>query len=306
MEFSILLNKMFVFVVLMVIGYVLARRGVLDKSFTRAASSLTLNVFMAATIVNSVLSMDQRLSWGEVGRVLLVMWVMQLLGYAGAALLIRVLPCDPAHKPGYELLMSMGNSMFIALPIVEALYGSIAVFYMSISCIPFNVLLYTYGVWRLRSDPNDKGLRLKDILCVPLIATLVSLALFFLHPPIPAAVRGLIGSMAGATMPMSMIVIGSSLGSVKLLDAFRSGKLYISSFVRLALIPGLTFLVCRLLTGDPVLLMTAVITAACPSAVVVTVLSIQYGRDAVFTAEGTLQSTVLSMLTIPLWVWLLG
>ena len=52
MELSVLLNKMFVFVVLMVIGYVLARRGVLDRSFTKAASSLTLNVFMAATIVS--------------------------------------------------------------------------------------------------------------------------------------------------------------------------------------------------------------------------------------------------------------
>ena len=52
--------------------------------------------------------------------------------------------------------------------------------------------------------------------------------------------------------------------------------------------------------------MTMLITAGCPSAVVVTVLSIQYGRDGVFTAEGTLQSTVLSMITLPLWVMILG
>ena len=38
---------------------------------------------------------------------------------------------------------------------------------------------------------------------------------------------------------------------------------------------------------------------------VVTVLTIQYGRDAVFTSEGILHSTVLSMLTIPAIVWLL-
>lgn len=297
---------MFVFVVLMVIGYVLARRGVLDRSFTKAASNLTLNVFMAATIVNSVLNVNTSLSWAELGKIQLVVWIMQLTGYVLAWLVARVVPCEEEHRPGFELLMSMGNSMFIALPLVDALYGPIAVFYMSMTCIPFNILLYSYGVWRLRSDPGQKGFRFRDILSVPLIAALIALAIFLLKPPVPAALKGLIGSMSGATMPLSMIVIGSSLGSVSLFDAFKNGRLYLASFVRLILIPLLTWFLCRLVTQDPVLLMTMLITAGCPSAVVVTVLSIQYGRDGVFTAEGTLQSTVLSMITLPLWVMILG
>ena len=306
MELSVLLNKMFVFVVLMVIGYVLARRGVLDRSFTKAASNLTLNVFMAATIVNSVLNVNTSLSWAELGKIQLVVWIMQLTGYVLAWLVARVVPCEEEHRPGFELLMSMGNSMFIALPLVDALYGPIAVFYMSMTCIPFNILLYSYGVWRLRSDPGQKGFRFRDILSVPLIAALIALAIFLLKPPVPAALKGLIGSMSGATMPLSMIVIGSSLGSVSLFDAFKNGRLYLASFVRLILIPLVTWFLCRLVTQDPVLLMTMMVTAACPSAVVVTVLSIQYGRDGVFTAEGTLQSTVLSMITLPLWVMILG
>lgn len=306
MDFSALLNKMAVFVVLMVIGYVMARRGQLDRSFVKAASSLTLNVFMAGTILNSVLSVDLSLSWAELGRIILVVWVMQLLGYLIAYLAARFIPEDPDRRPVFELLMSMGNSMFIGLPILDSLFGPQAVFYVSLSCIPFNVLLYTYGVWRLQSGRENSRLRLKDILCVPLIATLVSLVLFLLRPPVPGAVRGIISALAGATMPMSMLVIGASLGTVSLLDAFRNGKLYVASLFRLILIPLLTWAVCSLLTADPVLLVTAVIVSGCPGAVVVTVLSIQYNRDAVFAAEGTLQSTVLSMLTIPALVYLLG
>ena len=41
-------------------------------------------------------------------------------------------------------------------------------------------------------------------------------------------------------------------------------------------------------------------------AILITVLCIQYGRDAVFAAEGTLQNTALSLVTIPLLLWLLG
>ena len=127
-----------------------------------------------------------------------------------------------------------------------------------------------------------------------------------MHIPVPGAVRSLISAMSGATMPLSMMVIGASLGSVSLLDAFKNGRLYLASAVRLLLIPVLTWVLLRFFITDPELLMTMVIIAASPSAVLVTVLSVQYGRDAVFSAEGTLQNTALSMVTIPLLVWLLG
>ena len=219
---------------------------------------------------------------------------------------MRVTPGDPERTPVFELLMSMGNNMFIALPIVQTIYGATAAFYVALSCLPFNVLLYTYGVYRLKSGHGAVSLRLKDILSVPLYATLASLLILLLHIPVPGVVRSLISAMSGATMPLSMLVIGASLGSVSLLDAFKNGRLYLASAVRLLLIPLVTWLLLRPFITDTELLMTMVIIAACPSAVLVTVLSVQYGRDAVFSAEGTLQNTALSLATIPLLVWLLG
>ena len=307
MDFSALLNKMLIFLVLMVIGYGMARRGKIDRGSVKIISGLTLNVFMTGTILNSVLGADLELSWAELGRILLVVWVMQLLGYVIAWLVARLVPTDREHKPLFELLMSMGNSMFVGLPIVDTLFpGTHAVFYVSLSCLPFNVLLFTYGVWRLQSGQENTRIRLRDILSIPLLAALAGLVLFLVKPPVPAALRGLISTLSGATTPLSMLVIGATLGSVSLLDAFRSGRLYLISAVRLLVIPLLTWLVCGLLTGDPVLRMTMVILAACPCAVVITVMANQYNRDSVYTAEGTLQTTALSMITIPLLVWLLG
>ncbi len=305
-EMSVLLEKMLIFLVLMVIGYVLAKKGVLDKNATRAVSSLTINVFMCATIIGSGLGMNRELSLGELGRLLLIVFAMQLIGYAVAAAVARLFPCDREHRPVFELLMSMGNSMFVALPIVQLVYGATAAFYVALSCLPFNVLLYTYGVYRLRKEHGKGNLRLRDILSVPLCATLVSLAILLLRIPLPGAVRSLISTMSGATMPLSMLVIGASLGSVSLLDAFRNGKLYAASAVRLLLVPLVTWALLRLFIADPELLMTMVIISACPSAILITVLCIQYGRDAVFAAQGTLQNTALSLVTIPLLIWLLG
>ena len=307
MEMSALLNKMLVFLVLLVIGYVPARRGSLSRDAIKAISSLTMNVFLTASILNSVLSSQQDMGWSELGTVFLVFWIMQILGYAVAWLVTRAVPVDRERKPVFELLMSMGNSMFIGLPIVQALFPeSHAVFYVSLSCLPFNILLFTYGVWRLQSGRRNAHLRPKDILSVPLLAALAAVILFLVQPPVPEAVSSLISTVAGGTVPLSMIVIGASLGSVSLLDAFKNWRLYVISFVRLLLIPVLTWLVCRLLTNDPVLLMTATIVAGCPCAVVITVMANQYNRDSVLCAEATLQSTALSMATIPLLVYLLG
>ena len=307
LDFTALPNKMLVFLVLMVIGYLLARRGKLDRGAVKALSFLTLNVFLTGSILNSTLGVQVDLDWGELGRIFLVVWVVQLLGYLVAWLVTLPMPVDRGHKPLFELLMSMGNTMFVGLPIVDALFpGGRGAFYVSLTCLPFNFLLFTYGAWRLQSGREGFHLRLRDIFSVPLVAAMLALVLFLLKPSLPPAVKGLISILAGATTPLSMLVIGASLGTVSLLDSFRNLKLYIASAVRLLLIPVLTWLVCRLFTSDPVLLMTMVIVAGCPSAVVITVMANQYDRDAVYTAEGTLQSTALSMLTIPLLVWLLS
>ena len=188
---------------------------------------------------------------------------------------------------------------------MEELFGSEAVFFCSLSCIPFNIILYTYGVYRLRGSGSKVTIRLKDIFTIPLLATFVALGIFILHPPVPEVLRELTSSTAAATMPLSMIVIGSSLGSVGLLYAFRNWKLYIMCLIRLLICPLLVWLLTGLVTQDIVLRVTSTIIAASPSGVVVSVLAIQYDRDAVFTSEGILLSTVFSMLTIPLVVYMI-
>ena len=303
MELSTLLGKMLVFAVLMLIGYLMARRGVIGPAFTRTASSLVLNVFMVGTILNSMISTGAERDLSNLPEIILMTFMMTLIGYATAWIVTRLVRIEPANAPSFEILMGVGNSMFIALPIAGALYGAYAVFIVSLSCIPFNVFLYSYGVWRIRGTETGK-LRVKDMFSIPLIATLLGLLILLLDLSVPKVIVDIFSSLSGATMPMSMMVIGASLGSVSLLDAFRNPKLAILSAVRLILIPILTWVICRFLTDDPVLLMTCMIIAASPSAVIVSVIAIQYGRDGVFASEAVQHSTICSIVTIPLLIQL--
>ncbi len=303
MELSTLLGKMLVFAVLMLIGYLMARRGAIGPAFTRTASSLVLNVFMVGTILNSMISTGAERDLSNLPEIILMTFMMTLIGYATAWLVTRLVRIEPDNAPSFEILMGVGNSMFIALPIAGALYGAYAVFIVSLSCIPFNVFLYSYGVWRIRGTESGK-LRVKDMFSIPLIATLLGLLILVLDLSVPKVIVDIFSSLSGATMPMSMMVIGASLGSVSLLDAFRNPKLAILSSVRLILIPILTWVICRFLTDDPVLLMTCMIIAASPSAVIVSVIAIQYGRDGVFASEAVQHSTICSIVTIPLLIQL--
>ena len=305
MDMSALLTKMVIFVVLMVIGYIGARTKLLNSEFTKAASKLTLNVFMSATIINSVIANPPQLSGGELAKVMLACFVSVGFGYLLSALIVRLLPFQRERKPLMELLISVTNTMFIGVPVAEPIFGSQAVFYIAMSCIPFNVFLYTYGVWRMNQSGERVKLNWKDMVSVPLIATMAALLIFVLNIPMPGVVKELCSTLSAATMPMSMLVIGSSLGGVSLLDAFKEKNLYFASLMRLVLVPLLTLPVLKLITTDPVLLGAMVIIAGCPSAVMVTVLAIQYGRDAEYTSKGILLNTVLSMVTLPALVYFL-
>lgn len=299
-----LLQRMLIFVVLMLVGYIGARRGPLGPDFTKAASKLTLNVFMSASILQSVISDPPDMSGGDLAYALLVAFLVLLLSYVVAGLAARLLPIRRDRKPLFELLIGVMNPMFIGVPVAELLLGSQGVFYIALSNVFFNLLIYTYGVWRLKSGDQSR-IRLRDVISVPLVVTALNVVIFAFRIPIPGMLKGLINSMAPATMPMSMVVIGASLGRVSLLDAFREKSLYLVAALRLILMPVLTWLLFLLLPADPVLRGSMLVLSACPSGIIVSILAIQYGKDVEYCSKGILLNTAISMLTIPLMAWLL-
>lgn len=299
-----LIQKLVIFVVLMLVGYVGARRKTLGPDFARAASKLTLNVFMSASILQSVINNPPEMSGGDLAYALLVAFLVLLLSYVVSGLIARLLPLRRDRAPLFELLVSVMNPMFIGVPVAEILLGTQGVFYIALSNVFFNLLIYTYGVWRLKSG-DSSAVRLKDVISVPLIVTALSVVIFAFRVPMPDLVKALINSMAPATMPMSMVVIGASLGRVSLADAFREKSLYLVAALRLLLMPSLTWLMFQVLPADPVLRGAMLVMSACPSGIIVSILAIQYEKDAEYCSKGILLDTALSMLTIPLMAWLL-
>ena len=125
---SALINKLIVFVVLLIVGYAGARKGMLPREFTVSGNKLVLNVFMVASILNSVMSNPPKMSGSALLVAVAVMSGVMLLSYVAAALIVRVLRLKGERASLFEMLLAVMNPMFIGIPVAEALYGSEAVF----------------------------------------------------------------------------------------------------------------------------------------------------------------------------------
>lgn len=309
MDLSPLFAKLLTFITLMLAGYAGARKKILCPGFAKSLSWLVMDVFLSCTILNSVTSGDLDISGTQLVKVILLLSLVMLISYAFGALAARVFFKGRENTPVFELLISVMNNIFIGLPIAEALYGATAVLYCALSCIPYNLLLYSYGVWRLRSGKALGGgaaFKIKDVFTVPLFATLAALLIFIFDIQLPYILRELISTTASATMPASMIVIGATLGGVKIADGFKQRYVYLISLMRLVIVPAAVWFIVGLLSTDSMLVSTCTIIAACPSAVVVSILALQNDYDAAFSSNAVLVTTALSMISLPVWVYILG
>lgn len=296
-----LLSTLFIFVTLMVMGYILVRKGLLSKNFSKDASSLAFNVLICATVINSVVSDPPELSKGEMVKVMGLIFLLYAFFYVVAVVFCRLASPDRSHDSIVMLLMAVNNNIFIGVPVVQELFGQNAVLYVTLGSLPFHIILYSFGAYcLLKGGSNARKLNLKDIFAPPLNATIVALILYFGKIQLPAVLVRLISILSSATLPISMLVIGAILSTSSLAAAFKNYRFYIVSFVKLIVMPVLVWLVFRNFISDPVFLGTSVIVAACPTGLIVSSLCVQYDKDAVFPAESTLLCTILSMITIPI------
>ena len=306
MELTALFETCFVIVALMLVGFVFVRRRLLPADFSKAASFLIINVFIVGTIFQSVASGGAGISPAELPHFVLMVTLMNTLCYGMGRLALRVFARRIEAGAPLELSIGVMNNLLIGLPILQSLYGPTAVLIAGLTSLPFNFTLYTYGVWRLRSQAHSGALRLRDIFSPSVLATLAALVFFLFRLPVPGAVSRLMSAAGAVTMPLSMIVIGITMGRENLGAALRDRRVYGIALFRLVLSPLVVWLLLRLLTGNALLLKTCVVIAGCPTGIVVPILSLQYGHDASLPSNCVIVTTLLSLVTLPVLLMLLG
>jgi predicted permease len=294
---------MVVLFLVLALGYVGNKAKVLNSESNKQMSRLILNITMPCTVLYSV--MNGAVS--ATGRDALVFILFALASFAIIYIIAwpvpRLLRFPSEDRGIVRFLLAFGNIAFMGYPVIQAIYGDGALFYVTLLNIPFNLLLFSLGII-LTSGKREK-LSLKLFLTPTLFASLISVLIFAFKltmPKIIADTASLVGHM---TTPGAMLVIGSTLAEIPVRDVFSVKKLYPVVFVRLVLIPVAVWLVLRLFVADPQALGILTVEAAMPTATAAAMLSLQYGGNDKLASKGVFLTTLFSVVTIPLLLYLL-
>ena len=200
---------------------------------------------------------------------------------------------------------AFSNPGFFGIPLIVASVGQGAVFYVACFIAFLNIGQWTYGVSILTGQPIRQGLSLKKLIKAPfVIAILMGLFLFFTQLPLPPVVSGCLSSVAALNTPLAMFTVGIYLAQTDIPGMLRRKSLYLISAVRLLLIPAVALGLLLLLPGAWHDMKLALLLAiACPVGSNVAVYAQLHGKDYPYAVETVVISTLFSLLTMPLLVW---
>jgi predicted permease len=324
-EWRVVAMKIASMVLIILAGWLARRKGLLGMDSTAALGRVVVDIVFPAmvfvrlleTIRFETLAMDWQIPVIAMG----VLLVSYFLGQIFWPWLGR-----GSDRASFVFLAGMPNWIFIPLPIIESLYGAAGVRYVLLFNFGTQVLLWTGGVWILRprrEGGNDWRYLLKN---PGFWATVAGVGAALLcpglqqweHPAADAsgAFLGLASVLQGmamlgwVTIPLSLLVTGAQLGALPLsrhrptrsLWGVVGIRLVVAPLVAIGVVNGLDLLGWTL---SPVDRYSTYIIMGMPVAVSCSLFMERYGGDSGLGALSIFYSTVLSLVTVPAWVYVM-
>ena len=104
---------------------------------------------------------------------------------------------------------------------------------------------------------------------------------------------------------MTMVLIGMMFSGMSLRSMLDRNTLFISA-LRLVILPALLLAGCRLAGIDPFLTGVCLLITGMPAGSTSAILAAKYGCDYTFATKCIVISTLLSLISIPVWAMILG
>ncbi len=292
-------NQVLILFIIMAIGFIIKKRGILNSTVNKKLSELLLKVTAPLLVISSF----QVEFTSEI-----LMNVLMVFAFAVAAHIVSILlgqvlfkRSNVEEKKIMKFAAIYSNCAFMGFPLLESLFGNTGVLYGSIYVAAFNIFVWTNGVMIFSEKKKFDLKNLKKILLNPGIVSVVIgilLFLFSLELPAPAArAINLVGSM---TVPLSMLIIGAIIADCEIKKLLSGWNLYYITAIRLVLMPVLGFVILKLVGMPDMLLKVCTVVLAMPVATTTAIFAELHDSNAIFASSVVALSTLLSIVTIPL------
>ncbi|WP_051208684.1 AEC family transporter [Butyrivibrio sp. WCD3002] len=293
----ILINQIITMFILSGIGFILFKAGKLTLEGSKNIGNILIFLSLPCVIINGfrVERTPERITG----------FLLSILA-AVVALLIAIAISKLFFKNDEiaAFSSSFSNPGFFGVPLIVASMSDGAVFYIAsfIACI--NILQWSYGVSLLTHGKS--GFTVKNLLKAPFVyATLIGIVLFLTQLQLPTIIDKCIGFLAGLNTPLAMFTIGIYLAQVNIVNMIKRKSAYMTALVRLIIIPLVTLAALWAIPSSLTEMKIAILIAsACPVGSNVAVYAQLHNSDYGYAVEEVVISTLLSVISIPLIVYL--
>lgn len=303
-----MLNILFSMMVIIACGALwryLAPGGVDGDKARQVITGLVYNLLLPALILSILWQATLGLSSIKIS-------VLASLGIL-TGLLFAWLACRGCRMPravtgAVMLAAAFPNANYLGLPVLVSVFGewsaSIAIQYDLFASTP---LLFTLGILlaqqfgevEARESIGHRLLRIP-----PLWAALLAVVLNLTGVPVPALLQNTLSLLGESVIPLMLLVLGMSL-RWEVLRWQRLPSVIVVVISQLIIMPLVVWGGAGVLNLDARLLAPVVLEAAMPSMVIGVVICDRYGLDTTVYAAAVTVSTLLSLVSLPLWYgWL--
>ena len=289
---------------LMSVGYLCKKLELITEAAERSLSDLLLYVILPANILHSFTS-GVEVSASLMRNSLLAVlfsFVIQMTAIYSSKALFRNWPQEKGNVASYGMIVS--NSSFIGIPVVERAYENLGILYTAFFQIPIRFTMWSAGLALFTAV--DKKQAVKRILLHPcVIACEIGTVFMLLQWTLPGFLGDTVIALSHCTTPVSMLLVGSILAGADWRQVLQKDVL-LFCLLRLVAFPLIVWVCLRALHADAVLTGVTVMLTAMPAGSTTAILPKKYGCDAKYGASLIFTSTLLSLLTIPVFALLLA
>jgi predicted permease len=305
-------NQTLILFFLLMIGFIIRRLEIVDQHLNNNLTNLIIYVTLPALIINSMdydFSLERLNQLGVVLFIAIVIFIlMTIVSWSLSSLLTE----DKEERAIYRFILIFANVGFMGYPVVEVIFGQQGVFLAAIYNLVFNIFLWTLGVLiMISSNSENAKLDLSNLVNPGIISIGIGFLIFLFSIDLPGPVNHTFAMLGETTTPLAMIVVGNVLAQVKVKDIFSKFKLWFVALIRLLMLPlailfilqGISVLIPSF-NLSPTLLGVIVVLTGMPAAANTAIFAQEFGGDEALASEGIFLTTLLSVITIPLIVYL--
>ncbi|WP_256644537.1 AEC family transporter [Stenotrophomonas sp. 9(2022)] len=287
------------------LGMLFARLRALPDNAAETLNKVVLYVCLPAAVLTYVprLQLDASLLG-----LMATPWLLMLATWALVSLATRVFGFARDVHAVLLICVALANSSFIGYPMVRALLGDAALPYAVVyDQFGTFLLLSTFGLLVLARYSGDRPPTAVQVLgrigrFPPLWALLFALLLMPAQPP--SWIGTALKQLADAMLPLVMLAVGLSIQLRLRREELR--PLAVGLLLKLLVLPALALPLSWALGMQGLMLKANVLESAMPTMITAAALAISHRLAPRLAAALVGYGIVLSLVTLPAWIWVLG